>query len=298
MARSKSPRPDTWMPLYVGDYLADTIALSCEEHGAYFLLLMDYWRRQGPLPDDDVKLARIVRLPMKRWLVLRPSIAEFFQTAGAEWHHRRVDREISNAAEMYQRQCDRTKAATATRRQRNDERNDERNGLSTLSQPQPQPQPQSRAAQHLLPSTLPRDASNLAQSAAPLVNEKSAEIIAAFDRACKAAWPENHRSFPTGTDAVIAMRWAEAGADPSLVEATAGAVFRKRASKGGACPTSLAYLDEPIREAISARRNGGSSSGHARQSNGYQGPVLTEEVEKYLADQDARAAKSKAGATS
>ena len=37
-------KPDIWMPVYVGDYLADTCHLNAEEHGCYFLMLMHQWR--------------------------------------------------------------------------------------------------------------------------------------------------------------------------------------------------------------------------------------------------------------
>lgn len=87
---------DIWMPLYVGDYLADTGRLTTEQHGAYLLLLMDYWR-SGALPDDDAALARIARVGPAAWRRLRPVLVTFFQPEPGRWRHKRVEAELLRA---------------------------------------------------------------------------------------------------------------------------------------------------------------------------------------------------------
>ena len=84
-------KTDLWMPLYVGDYLADTGHLTTAQHGAYLLLLMHYWRKHE-LPDDDVQLAAIAKLPLRIWLAMRTTIQAFFQEG---WKHKRVEQELS-----------------------------------------------------------------------------------------------------------------------------------------------------------------------------------------------------------
>jgi len=87
---------DIWMPIYIGDYLADTMRLTTEQHGAYFLLLMEHWK-SGPLPDDDEELAAIVRLPRAQWVKQRTKLARFFVIEGGTWRQKRLEREFEAA---------------------------------------------------------------------------------------------------------------------------------------------------------------------------------------------------------
>ncbi len=71
-------RSATWMPLYIGDYLADTGHLTAQQHGSYLLMLMHQWRT-GPLPKDERQLAAIARVDLSTWRQkIAPSVMAFF----------------------------------------------------------------------------------------------------------------------------------------------------------------------------------------------------------------------------
>lgn len=89
-------KADIWMPLYIGDYLADTMRLTTEQHGAYLLLLMEYWRC-GSLPDDDDELSAITKLPPESWSRQRGKIARFFVIENGFWIQKRAEEEMAAA---------------------------------------------------------------------------------------------------------------------------------------------------------------------------------------------------------
>ena len=82
------------IPLFADAYLADTMHLSTEEHGAYLLLLMAAWRFDDcSLPSDDKKLAKVARLSTHRWAKIRDTIREFWVVEGDRIYNPRLRRE-------------------------------------------------------------------------------------------------------------------------------------------------------------------------------------------------------------
>ncbi len=88
-----------WMPLHIGDYLADTGHLTATEHGAYLLLIMHYWQN-GCLPENDRVIARIAKLSPEQWEESRDMLAMLF---GPNWTHKRIDAELSKADEIIEK---------------------------------------------------------------------------------------------------------------------------------------------------------------------------------------------------
>ena len=70
---SKAPS----MPMFWDAYLADTTHLTCEEHGAYLLLLGAMWRRDGSVPNDDKDIARILGVTLAKWRKIKLRLDPF-----------------------------------------------------------------------------------------------------------------------------------------------------------------------------------------------------------------------------
>ncbi|WP_226018441.1 DUF1376 domain-containing protein [Novosphingobium sp. FKTRR1] len=84
------------IPLFADAYLADTTHLSTEEHGAYLLLLMAAWRQDDcTLPLDDKKLARITGLSLRKWLIIKPTILEFWTVDSGRISQKRLQKEAT-----------------------------------------------------------------------------------------------------------------------------------------------------------------------------------------------------------
>ena len=129
-----------YIPLYVGDYLADTTHLTRSEHGAYLLLLMAMWRAGGRLPSDDGRLARLAMCSPDEWADMRSVILEFFKRRGGHIYSPRLQKELAKYENRIERAKKGGKCGAAKKANKNNEE------LSILverkpNQPEPEPEP-------------------------------------------------------------------------------------------------------------------------------------------------------------
>ena len=95
-----------WIPIYVGDYLRDTVELTTQEHGAYLLLLFAMWSSpDGTLPNEPIKLRRITGVARNQWKSVFAAIAPRLLIEGDRITQKRLQAELGK-----------TKAKTLIRR--------------------------------------------------------------------------------------------------------------------------------------------------------------------------------------
>jgi uncharacterized protein YdaU (DUF1376 family) len=114
-----------YIQLYIADYLADTAHLTTEEHGAYLLLIFNYWQRGKPLPNNRERLARIARVDNESWTNLERSLKEYFIVSETEWRHPRIDRDLEVVNERLEKQSAAGKAAAEAKKAKKSEKTNE-----------------------------------------------------------------------------------------------------------------------------------------------------------------------------
>jgi uncharacterized protein YdaU (DUF1376 family) len=109
-----SKKVDIWMPLYIADYISATSRLTTEQHGAYLLLMMDYWKNGAP-PDNDQVLAQITKLSPDAWCNARTMLQGFFEVCDGHWYQHRIEVEMEKANHNKKANIERGKAGAAAR---------------------------------------------------------------------------------------------------------------------------------------------------------------------------------------
>jgi uncharacterized protein YdaU (DUF1376 family) len=89
-----------YMPLFIGDFLADTMHLSATETGIYIRLLWHCWQH-GSIPRDRRKLALISHLDPRLWHQYEATVLQFFDIVDAStMHNKRVSTELHRYEEI------------------------------------------------------------------------------------------------------------------------------------------------------------------------------------------------------
>lgn len=88
---------DHWFRFNVGDYLADTMDLTCLQHGIYIRLLMHAYKHGGEIPADERLLARIVKLPRVTLRAEGGAVLYKFNKGSGVYFHKRVLQELEHA---------------------------------------------------------------------------------------------------------------------------------------------------------------------------------------------------------
>jgi uncharacterized protein YdaU (DUF1376 family) len=90
---------DIWFPFYIGDYLGDTMHLTTEEHGAYILLIMYYWKNNGAIENNKNLLKNITKISQKKL----QNVLTLFSEKEGYLHHKRIDEELLKAQSKSQK---------------------------------------------------------------------------------------------------------------------------------------------------------------------------------------------------
>jgi uncharacterized protein YdaU (DUF1376 family) len=96
---------NTWMPFYVSDYLKDTDDLSLAEHGAYCVLLFKSWE-SGPIANDEIRIARLLRCDVKEWRKVAPAVLAHFTVIDGKLIQKRLEAERTKAQELSEKRRD------------------------------------------------------------------------------------------------------------------------------------------------------------------------------------------------
>ena len=67
-----------FMPMFWGDFFANTLHLTAQELGAYTALIGHVWEHDGKIAVTDVQ--RVARISNRNWHKVRPRVAPFFDT--------------------------------------------------------------------------------------------------------------------------------------------------------------------------------------------------------------------------
>jgi uncharacterized protein YdaU (DUF1376 family) len=132
------------MPLWVADFVGDTMDLDAKEVGAYLLILMTMWGREGYLPNDERKLQRVARCG-RDWPRVWASIRHYFTEDGDRITQGRLLKEVQKVASKREVNAQHGALGGRAKALKNKEAS-LANATVSLQQPEPEPESRKREA--------------------------------------------------------------------------------------------------------------------------------------------------------
>ena len=86
-----------FIPIKIDDYFSDTAHLTTEQHGAYLLLIFNYWQSEKPLNNKGGRLRHVAKLSAEKWTEIEPILTEFFEVENDLWTHGRIEFDLQKA---------------------------------------------------------------------------------------------------------------------------------------------------------------------------------------------------------
>ena len=262
---SKTP----FMPLWVSDFLGDTLDLDSAEVGAYLLLLMAQWQRGGnSLPDDEKKLQRVARCG-RNWAKVWAAIERYFDRDENGVFNKRLRFEAQNVAakrDVNSQNGARGGTAKALKRKNAELANASNSLQRNASKPEPEPKATSVAVR--------AQAQDEAKSGHDLTDRE--RLLAAIG-----ADPISGMMGPSGsilgrqTDMQTAAGWTDLGLTiDQQCRIIGDRMASAKAKSPHFVPRSFAYFTGAMQDAVSARSTAGAAPRKPQSTGPFGDPTL------------------------
>lgn len=239
-------KTDGWMPLYVADYLADTTRLTTEQHGAYLLLIMDYWRN-GPPEADDETLAQITKLPATQWRKHAQKLRALFSEHDGKLWHKRIEEERKKAGVISSSRSEAGKQGAAKRWGKTKAKDIANAMANAMANGMADPSQEAWQNDAPSPSPTPKTIGSGITTAGGSACASESPPAAAFVEALQAC------GIPATANDARLQRWGGEGATPAeLAQAIARAQQRRR-KEGSAQPVNVGLVDVLLADILAAR---------------------------------------------
>ncbi len=218
---SKKPQA---MPLFADAYMADTMHLTLEEHGAYLRLLMLAWRTEDcTLPNDDKRLCRMLGINGPKWKKLKPVVMDFWTLDGDRWNQKRLKKERFYVENKCKKNAENIKGRWSQVTEK--AQSGAYDGGYQIDTPPPPP---------------------LIEAKASIENDPEVEFGLVAD-AARLAGISSPNQGTIVQQSLLIRKWVKAGASADLIRQTIAGIMAK-----GITPRTLAYFTPAIEDAITS----------------------------------------------